>query len=58
MKNIRYRGNQALPGGQNEAKWGQNVNYRQFLYGNAKYSLQVELKCNISSLRIYLDSVH
>ena len=39
-------------------KSGQNANYRQFLYGNAKYSLQVELKCYISSLQIYLDSVH
>ena len=39
-------------------KWGQNANYRQYLFGNAKYSLQVELKWYIPSLRIYLDSVH
>ena len=40
-----------------EAKWGQNANYRQFHYGNAIYSLQVEQNRYISSLQIYLDSV-
>ena len=39
------------------AKWGQNANYRQFHYGNAIYSLQVEQNRYISSLQIYLDSV-
>ena len=49
MKNIRYLGNQALQKG---AKWGQNTNYRQFHYGNAIYSLQVEHNRYISSLQI------
>ena len=57
MKNIRYWGNQALPGGKKGAKWGQNANYQQFHYGNAIYSLQVEQNRYISSLQIYLDSV-
>ena len=57
MKNIRYWGNQALPGVKKGAKWGQNANYRQFHYGNAIYSLQVEQNRYISSLQIYLDSV-
>ena len=39
------------------AKWGQNANYRQFRYGNGKYSLQVEQNHYISSLQIYVDSV-
>ena len=39
------------------AKWGQHANYRQFHYGNAIYSLQVEQNRYISSLQIYLDSV-
>ena len=42
---------------QKGAKWGQNANYRQFHYGNAIYSLQVEQNRYISSLQIYLDSV-
>ena len=42
MKNIRYLGNQVLPGVKKGAKWGQNANYRQFHYGNAIYSLQIE----------------
>ena len=39
------------------AKWGQNANYRQFHYGNAIYSLQVEQNRYISSLQIYQQSV-
>ena len=39
------------------SKWGQSANYRQFHYGNAIYSLQVEQNPYISSLQIYLDSV-
>ena len=57
MKNIRYWGNQALPGVKKWVKWGQNDNYRQFHHGNAIYSLQVELNRYISSLQMYLDSV-
>ena len=45
-------------GVKNGAKWGKNVNYRQFLYGNAIYSLQIERKRYVSSLQICLDSVH
>ena len=44
-------------GVQKGAKWGQNANYRQFHYGNAIYSLQVEQNRYISSLQIYLDNV-
>ena len=44
-------------GDKKRAKWGQNANYRQFHYGNAIYSLQVEQNRYISSLQIYLDSV-
>ena len=58
MKNIRNWGNQALPG---ESKRGRNgakmLIIRQFHYGNAIYSLQVEQNRYISSLQIYLDSV-
>ena len=57
MKNIRYLGNQALPGVSKRAKCGQNANYRQFHYRNAIYSLQVEHNLYISPLQIYLDSV-
>ena len=57
MKNIRYWGNQALPGVKKGVKWVQNANYRQFHYGNAIYSLQVEQNRYISSLQIYLDNV-
>ena len=43
MKNIRYWGNQALPGGlKSERNGGQNANYRKFHDDNAIYSLQVE----------------
>ena len=31
-----------LPGWGEGAKWGQNANYRQFLYGSAIYLVQVE----------------
>ena len=58
MKNIRYWSNQATSRGlKRGAKWGQNANYRQFHYGNAIYSLQVEQNRYMSSLQIYLDSV-
>ena len=40
------------------AKWGKNTNYRQFLYGNAIYLLQIERKRYVSSLQICLDSLH
>ena len=36
---------------------GPKFNYRQFHYGNAIYTLQVEQNRYISSLQIYLDSV-
>ena len=40
---VCYSGKQALPdGGGGGAKWGQNPNYRQFLYGSAIYLVQVE----------------
>ena len=42
MENIRYLGNKAFPEGSKGVKWSQNANYRQFHYGNAIYSLQIE----------------
>ena len=58
MKNIRYWGTKHFQGVKKGAKWGQNANYRKFHYGNAIYSLQVWQNRYISSLQIYLDSVH
>ena len=42
MKNIRYGVTKHFQGVKKGAKWGQNANYRQFHYGNVKYSLQIE----------------
>ena len=58
MKNIRYWGNQATYRGfKKVAKRGQKAIYRQFHYGNAIYSLQVEQNRYISSSQICLDSL-
>ena len=46
-----------LQGVQKWAKRGQNAIYRQFHYGNAIYSLQVEQNRYILSFHIYLDRV-